>query len=61
MYGPTVGWVWVSGSLSHTVHSELKPPSSPMTVTSMATPASNWMTNCPSSVSASAQSPPTVQ
>ncbi len=61
VYGPAVGLVWPSGSLSQTVHSELKPPSLLMAMNSMARPAKSWMMNCPSSVSASAHSPPTVQ
>lgn len=62
MYGLTSGLVWPSSAgSSQTLHSVLKPLSSAMTATSIAIPAMNWMTNWPSSVSASAQSPPTVQ
>ncbi len=61
VYGPAVGSVWPSGSLSQTVHSVLKPSSLLIAVTSIAIPANSWMTNWPSSVSASAHRPPTVQ
>ena len=59
VYWPPNGCELASGSRSHRVQIVGMPSSAARTATNITTPATNWMTNCPKSVSASAQRPPT--